>query len=78
MEEIEDIYFHAVNTKYTSSNVLSKFVISRVCSTCEISDIFETFDEIFLVLSCVKPPSNFIVGRPKVKLQCCYRKTTIF
>ena len=40
-KEIEDIYFFEVNTEYTSSNVL-KIVISRVRSTSEITDIFNT------------------------------------
>ena len=51
LEEIEDIYFFEVNTKYISSNVLKISVISRVCSTSEIADIFNTQDEIFLVFT---------------------------
>ena len=39
---IEDIYFFEVNTKYISSNVLKISVISRVRSTSEIADIFNT------------------------------------
>ena len=39
---IEDIYFFEVNTKYISSNVLKILVISRVRSTSEIADIFNT------------------------------------
>ena len=39
---IEDIYFFEVNTKYISSNVLKISVISRVRSTSEIVDIFNT------------------------------------
>ena len=42
MKYIEDIYFFEVNTKYISSNVLKISVISRVCSTSEIADIFNT------------------------------------
>ena len=49
MKYIEDIYFFEVNTKYISSNVLKISVISRVRSTSEIADIFNTFDKIFLV-----------------------------
>ena len=39
---IEDIYFFEVNTKYISSNVLKISAISRVRSTSEIADIFNT------------------------------------
>ena len=39
---IEDIYFFEVNTKYISSNMLKISVISRVHSTSEIADIFNT------------------------------------
>ena len=48
---IEDIYFFEVNTKYISSNALKISVISRVCSTSEIADIFNTWDEIYLVFT---------------------------
>ena len=41
MRYIEDIYFFQVNTKYISSNVL-KISESRVRSTREIADIFNT------------------------------------
>ena len=36
---------------YISSNVMKISVNSRVRSTSEFSDIFNTFDEIFLVLT---------------------------
>ena len=39
---IEDIYFFEVNTKYISSNVMKISVNSRVRSTSEFSDIFNT------------------------------------
>ena len=39
---IEDIYFFKVNTKYISSNMLKISAISRVRSTSEIADIFNT------------------------------------
>ena len=42
MEYTEDIYFFEVNTKYISSNVLKISEISRVRSTSEIADIFNT------------------------------------
>ena len=48
---IEDIYFFEVNTKYISSNALKISVISRVRSTSEIADIFNTWDEICLVFT---------------------------
>ena len=41
---IEDMYFFEVNTKYISSNVLEVSVISRVHSTSETSEIFNTGD----------------------------------
>ena len=40
-----------VNTKYISSNVLKISVISRVRSPSVNTDIFNTFDEIFLVFT---------------------------
>ena len=49
----EDIYFFKVNTKYISSRVL-KIVFSRMRSTGEIDDIFNTWDEIFLVFTETK------------------------
>ena len=48
---IEDIYFFEVNTKYISSNALKVYVISRVLSTSETADIFNTWDEIHLVFT---------------------------
>ena len=39
---IENIYFFVVNTKYISLNVLKISVISRVRSTSDIADIFNT------------------------------------
>ena len=48
---IEDIYFFEENTKYISSKALKISVISRVRSTSEIADIFNTWDEIFLVFT---------------------------
>ena len=51
IEHMEDIYFFSVNTKYISSNVLKISEISRVRSTSEIADIFNTWDEIFLVFT---------------------------
>ena len=48
---IEDICFFEVNTKYISSNALKISVISRVRSTSEIADIFNTWDEIYLVFT---------------------------
>ena len=39
---IEDIYFFEVNTKYISSNAFKISLISRVRSTNEIADIFNT------------------------------------
>ena len=40
--DIEDVYNFEVNTKYMSPNVLKISVISRVRSTSENADIFNT------------------------------------
>ena len=48
---IEDILLFEVNTKYISSNVMKISVNSRVRSTSESHDIFNTCDEIFLVFT---------------------------
>ena len=45
------IYFLSVNTKNISSNVLKISAISLVLRTREITDIFNTFDEIYLVFT---------------------------
>ena len=45
------IYFFSVNTKNISSHVLKILAISLVLRTREISDIFNTFDEIYLVFT---------------------------
>ena len=47
-----------MNTKYISSNVLKISEISRVRSTSEIADIFNTSDKIFLVFT--KKKVNFL------------------
>ena len=57
-QNIEDIYFFEVNTKFISSNVLKISVISQVRSTSEIADIFNTRDEIFLVF--IEKKVNFL------------------
>ena len=49
--DIQDIYFSEVNTKYISSNVWKKSAFSWVRSTSEIDDIFNTWDETFLVFT---------------------------
>ena len=48
------IYFFSVNTKNISSHVLKISAVSLVLRTCEISDIFITFDEIYLVFTLKK------------------------
>ena len=45
------IYFFSVNTKNISSHVLKISVISFVLRTREITDIFYTFDVIYLVFT---------------------------
>ena len=48
------IYFFSVNTKNISSHILKKSAISLVLRTREIADIFNTFDEIYLVFTSKK------------------------
>ena len=45
------IYFFSVNTKKISSHMSKISAISLVLRTREISDIFNTFDEIYLVFT---------------------------
>ena len=49
-----------MNTKYISSNVMKISEISRVRSTSEIADIFNTCDDIFLVFTEKKVNFLFI------------------
>ena len=51
VQYIEDIYFFEVNTKYISSSVYKTSEFSRVCSTVENSDVFNSRDEIYLVFT---------------------------
>ena len=46
---IEDIYFFEVNTKYISSSALKTSECSQVHSTSENFDVFNTWDDIYLV-----------------------------
>ena len=48
------IYFFSINTKNISSHVLKISAILLVLRTREISDIFITFDEIYLVFTLKK------------------------
>ena len=48
------IYFFSVNTKNISSHVLKISAILLVLRTRKITDIFNTFDEIYLVLTSKK------------------------
>ena len=50
-EYIKDIYFLEVNTKYISSSVLKTSEVSRVRSTRENSDVFNSRDKICLVFT---------------------------
>ena len=50
-ENIEDIYFFDVNTKYISSSELKTSKFSRVRSTSENVDVFKSLDEIYLVFT---------------------------
>ena len=49
--DIEDIYFFEVNTKYISSSVLKTSEFSRVPSTSENLDVFNSRDDIYLVFT---------------------------
>ena len=48
------MYFFTVSTKNISSHVLNISVISLMLRTREITDIFNTFDEIYLVFTSKK------------------------
>ena len=58
-KSIEDIYFLEVNTKYISSSVLKTSEISRVHSTSENSDDFNSHDEIYLAFTEKKSKFSF-------------------
>ena len=51
MRYIEDIHFFEVNTKYISSSELKTSKFSRVRSTSENLDVFNSLDEIYLVFN---------------------------
>ena len=50
----KNIYFFSVYTKNVSSHVLKISANSLVLCTREITDIFNTFDEIYLVFTSKK------------------------
>ena len=50
-KKLEKINFFSANTKYISSHVLKISAISLVLRTREITDIFNTFDEIYLLFT---------------------------
>ena len=70
MDEKKNIFF-AVNTKYISSHVLKISETSLVLRTREITDIFNAFDEIYLV-------SPQISKYPLYIFQSTYYGDTIF
>ena len=51
MGYIEDIYFFEVSNKYISSSVLKSSEFSRVRSTSEIFDVFNSRDDISFVFN---------------------------
>ena len=64
MEYTEDIYLLEVNTKYVSSSVLKTLEFSRICSTSEIFDVFNSRDDIYLVFTeKIKYSFYFIIFR---------------
>ena len=58
---IEDICLFEVNTKYISSSELKISEFSRVRSTSEIFDVFNSRDEIYLVFTEKKANFLFIL-----------------
>ena len=58
---IEDSYFFGLNTKSFTSSVLKTSEISRVRSTSEQSDVFNSRDEIYLVFTKIKVNFLFIL-----------------
>ena len=62
VEYIEDIYFFEVNTKYISSSELKTSEFSRVRSTSENFDVFNSRDEIYLVFTSKKVNFPFILS----------------
>ena len=48
------IYFFSVNTKNILSHVLKISLFSLMLRTCEITEIFNIFDEIYLVFTSKK------------------------
>ena len=60
MQYIEDIYFFEVNTKYISTSVLKTSEFSRVRSTNENFDVFNSQDKIYLVFTEKKKFSFFL------------------
>ena len=59
------IYFFSVNTENISTHVLKISAILLVLRTREITDIFNTFDEIYLVFTS------------KTKISCIYSEKSI-
>ena len=57
--DIEDICFFEVNTKYISSSELKISEFSRVRSTSENFDVFNSRDEIYLVFTEKKNKFSF-------------------
>ena len=57
------IYFFSVNTKNISSHVLKISAISLVLRTREITDIFNTFYEIYLVFTKKKVNILYITAQ---------------
>ena len=52
--KVGEFFFFLVNTKNISSHVLKISTFSLVLRTREITDIFNTFDEIYLVFTSKK------------------------
>ena len=50
-----------MNSKYIALNLLKIPVVSQVCSTSESVDIFNTWDEIFLVFTEIRSKFSFSV-----------------
>ena len=61
MNQIEDIYFFEVNTKYILASVVKTLEFSRVHSTSENSDVFNSRDDINLVFTGKKVNFLFLL-----------------
>ena len=60
LQYIEDIYFFEVNAKYIASIVLKTSEFSRVCSSSEPFDVFNSRDDMNLVFTEQRSKFTFL------------------